>query len=608
MKIGNYTLDAREEEIILDIFERVKQNFPHSEISERESIIGIGEAGRFLFCYFLYEDGEVFVKFKRLRRLPLDASEEIQKNLEATVRLFNTEEMKRGSFRRESTDSANSAGEQPKTRDEALEELYLAYLEALSKLPQGRQKQGFDSCSARLKNALTRGGIHTVGDLLSLTPPEVMKIPNLGRKTFEELCSFLHKSAENEEAYTEISSNAAREIQGRVAKICYVNKKREPVCLKFDDTLSQFDEKSEEFESLYLELLDNVNGLGTAKLTPREYEILLLRLGVNEEAQSLQEIGVLYGFSRERIRQLQAKAMRKMLRKLTKNDTVLELECERQRIADKMLEFGADIFLYGVYTHSKSPRLVAFISDVYLQTDKEHSEILRTLRELREQKERTDFSLEKKRAFNERVLSLITFPERVRRITEADFARLKNDRVIPSDEKFCFEKDGVGYECDTGEQLSFLKKLLSNSTFAAIKTQSLKIPVEDSYFYSDFQCLAHDGRFVLIEVSSLLYMCTQRNVKKYYALREYCERYGFGYSVTDGRGGSFFDITEENEKFSSALLAEIQKNGYVDYQTYRKKYDETGAKIKNLLALIKKHDLNLSFPFLLCKSDKCPKS
>jgi hypothetical protein len=96
-------------------------------------------------------------------------------------------------------------------------------------------------------------------------------------------------------------------------------------------------------------------------------------------------------------------------------------------------------------------------------------------------------------------------------------------------------------------------------------------------------------------------MCEYKNIEKFKALRNYCEKYGFGYLITDERGNSFEHIDEENCEFSRFVLKEIDDHGHIGYHKYKQIYAQTNASVKNLITLIKKHKLRFSFPFLLEK-------
>jgi hypothetical protein len=208
---------------------------------------------------------------------------------------------------------------------------------------------------------------------------------------------------------------------------------------------------------------------------------------------------------------------------------------------------------------------------------------------------------EEKSLFNEALFRQIVFP-RERHITDADFARLQSASAEGEERAHLITFEGVTYPCTSQVSQSLLEKLLKNRTFKAIKLRALKFPNGDREAVSAFQCLTHDNRLVLIEPAQLLHMCTRYAVEKYDALRAYCQKYGFGYLMTDGRGNSFEEITEENPAFSAAILAELSARGAVSFDVYKPLFDQTGATVENFLALIKRESLKFSLsPFRLTR-------
>jgi len=92
-----------------------------------------------------------------------------------------------------------------------------------------------------------------------------------------------------------------------------------------DSHLGNFieDKESERHEDkIFLESLIEVVHWCLNSLTPRESKILCLRFGIDTtHDHTLEELGVLFGLTRERIRQIEAKALRK-LRHPSRSDTL----------------------------------------------------------------------------------------------------------------------------------------------------------------------------------------------------------------------------------------------------------------------------------------------
>ena len=74
-------------------------------------------------------------------------------------------------------------------------------------------------------------------------------------------------------------------------------------------------------------LLDDIKGM-LEELSQKERDVLILRFGLNNDGQkkTLDEIGTIYGVSRERIRQIENRAISK-LKKLCKNPLLFDQKC-----------------------------------------------------------------------------------------------------------------------------------------------------------------------------------------------------------------------------------------------------------------------------------------
>jgi RNA polymerase sigma factor (sigma-70 family) len=85
------------------------------------------------------------------------------------------------------------------------------------------------------------------------------------------------------------------------------------VDLGFEDISRMLDDPTQD-PSLRLERQDIVGAVGTIleELTERERKIINLRFGIDGKEHSLLEVADMFGVTRERVRQIEAKALRKM--------------------------------------------------------------------------------------------------------------------------------------------------------------------------------------------------------------------------------------------------------------------------------------------------------
>ena len=605
MTVGKYTLSPEEEGRVLAIYEQLKVHFPSAELDFREEIIGIGEEGRYRFCYFALREGELRVKFKHRSWLSLDDEAAIERDITATVARFRATEMTLPKRRRREKAREKTAASQPTYRPQMpeitkeapplYEEMLQLCKEALANIPNDKTNTGFDRCSPPLRRALHHSFLFSVEELYNRFSDEAITLPRIGSARLRELCGFLLTLVPKEVCLSE----AAKEIRQRTEAIDYLQTAQREAPVLLGDIPLGFEAEGD-YHSLYVELISHIDESASIKLRPREQAILRARLGIGEPAKDLEEIGDAHGVTRECIRQLVKKATRKMGYKLTSNDTLLQLESRKIGLVTRIAERSAGGFLSYLLAREECPAFIQFVCDAYLRTEIDLPTFKRAFKRVLARKTLQRKQLESTRCFNDEIYGHIIFPAEKRPITDGDFERLKtkgatSDRDLAPPDLFPDEEPPKG--ADPEQRL--LQKLLESGTFKDIAAKALKIPFRNNFFYQDLQCLTHEGTLVLIEVESVFNMGNSTNMERFRMLREYCERYGFGYLITDGRGNSFEHLNEENAAFSAAVLAEIDRCGWIGYPRYREIYSETQATQKHLLALIKNHKLHLSRPFTL---------
>ncbi len=569
MRIQDYTLTKLEEDRVRIILELFRSAFPSARIDEREEIIGIGEEGRYLFCYFSRIDGKTCVKFKKRDWLDLEDAAAILSDAEKTVALFKAEPL--------------TISRKPKEKP----------------LADGQTAE-FDLCSRRLRHVLYNNRIFTVRDLLSYTPEQLRRIKGIGRKSIRELCAFLKDRIAEDER-----------LAARVADTGWAACQRNPYCaaewlkpthralpLRVEDIRTDFEQDEEMLAELLEEIKDNALAIATEKLRESERGIFCARLGLGQPPQTLQAIGEIHAITRERVRQRVSKAMRRVGGSGASTEPLLALEEKKIELIARIEAITAGAFLsFLVFTNTAEP-LLRFIATYYLHTDADIKQWEKQCRALLISHRRGTALAQKMQAYNERVYGDIRFPCR-RPITEADFGRLRS--AAPDREASVYLFQGEAYPYATAAEKTVLRRFLVNQTFKRVRTHALRIPLERGFYSPSLQCLTHDGHLVIVDVLPLFHMCVYENIKKFEALKSYCERYGFGYLIIDDRGHSFETCTEENAEFSAAMLRELAQMGCVTFVRYALIYKQTKANYRHLLALVKNHNLHLSLPFLLKK-------
>lgn len=341
------------------IFLSFQKVFPAIQYDERMSIVGIGETGKHLLCYFRKDiNNTVWVKFKSdAKGVPLveGSEEDLSFYIDETIKIFqhNNFIVKTG------CSNSNKAVVVTETRLKCLDELFIIdFYDDTTKSEENFKKlldvvipcygdiyiDGY--VSRRLTRALTRGEIKKISDLSGCTILKLKGIHYFGKQCFEELISLLrrlekefykreNKIPEIESLYeTATLRNVkilSRQLQtcaylesidyddsyfedGTVGQVlCLRKKQQNGLQVRFannkEELVNQYLSNEEYFpkvlnqtKELFLYFIDKVFQDKTIE-NERDKEIMCLRIGIGCREHNLQEIGARFGITRECVRQ-----------------------------------------------------------------------------------------------------------------------------------------------------------------------------------------------------------------------------------------------------------------------------------------------------------------
>ena len=135
--------------------------------------------------------------------------------------------------------------------------------------------------------------------------------------------------------------------------------------------------------------------------------------------------------------------------------------------------------------------------------------------------------------------------------------------------------DGYVYEADSQQEISTLKKLISHDAFKRLRGQCINIPYryggKTHNYYPDFIILTQTNKIIIMEVKEIAQMNTKQNIKKYDALKRYCEKNGYLYIMCD----KTFKPYEKLSKFTASSRVEtaiddaLDEKGCFDYSDFK---------------------------------------
>lgn len=386
MQLIEFTTESCVKERVDYIFNSLKVVFPFIRYDERDTIIGIGEEGKYLLCYFkLGNEGEKQVKFKSLKAPLLLMGEiaDIENALNETIALFHDNDMTIRP-REKTTQPKNPSKKTNKTVEDEVSVEQAEFTNIMASIQPNYDMTEIESvASRRLFNALFSAGIISVGDLRKWTYYELKQISGFGKKSYEELCSLLLSLSNNvlpealskrnigflnikatqktinkwentseAKAYLlSINDDETQFAEGTLGKVlCLRRKARQYKGFTLDKTVDEIKTQYLSNQKYFSEVASRVEELITEMIKwvaepERNFPMLCSYIGLNCEPLPLREVGAKYGLTGERVNQIFKKTLIKMSHTFSmKKEEGLYRFIQKGRLLKEINEYGIEAF------------------------------------------------------------------------------------------------------------------------------------------------------------------------------------------------------------------------------------------------------------------------
>lgn len=298
----------------------------------------------------------------------------------------------------------------------------------------------------------------------------------------------------------------------------------------------------------------------------RNTEIFKQRMGISDDnTLTLEEVGLKYNLTRERTRQIILKSIKEL--KKYKNDYIIIFN----NIADS--ENLLNYFLVGIMNTFN----VHFLKVILDIIDLDIYDIITIKINLNIKEEKALKLEDYYHDLEKRIYGLINFP--CKTVNASNFF---NELVV---ERHPFNVNNIGtrklYKLNVKAEYESLmeKKLIyrfSQFSFVkSLKTQSLSIDYDydnkHMKYYPDIQILTRDNKLIIVEAKPIYNMMDKHVIEKYKALKNYCQKNGYGYVMMDERYNTIESILSLNidKNIEENFINFVKNKGQIDYNGYK---------------------------------------
>jgi len=506
----------------------------------------------------------------------------------------------------------------------------------------------------RLCNCLKNMGIEDVRQALHFTDRDFLRQDNFGRKTLREWKAFkeridghdvsLQSSPPNEEEpiFSEKQTKLLqRDIDLLKAIAAYDKSDAGQYASQIRNALFSLKQHVRSFEKILLDIhFDDEekiqsdteyedNGVTAQKIleliediitfhikNERAAQIARLRLGLaeNNGTLTLQEIGDQIGVTRERVRQLETKAMRTLRASVQKRAPPYSSELynacaqlflgKEDEPIELILKFCKRFYISSV-DQTKIAMLLGMSLKLFAKERAAKSIIYAKRRELDKQtwKETGKLLKDQKYLFQwGKIFSQGIYPENRTKFDGVISGMTGRQREINAESigrtgSFYSEKCKREIAYESGEEHHLYLIMEKTERVAWYQEQPVGIPylIEDREYryFPDLAVVTNDGYGTIVEVKAAFNMVDILTLRKAAAATKWLHKKGMGYILTDSNGRSLKNLSTEppSEHIEQKLLDYIDQNGKLNYETYKTLVDGKKLNQSAFISFIVHNDL-----------------
>lgn len=344
-------------------------------------------------------------------------------------------------------------------------------------------------------------------------------------------------------------------------------------------------------------------------LTSRERNMLFRYYGVGGyDPMTLEKIGKSMRISNERARQIIDKSVKKITER-SQYKTVIDQPsvCQQlgaylnQHVGDgrTSLDAARAILESGLLVLDEpleQPLLALILTGIRLKDAK------KAISKVREEAQATEKRLQSQGRIDlifEGILRAIEWPLITINAREQFGKVIGQTRKTNQNEKGLYEffdskKAGRAIYYDSKLELSFYELLEMASQVEYYAEQPFPIKYGDEMtlkYFPDVYVLLKDGRGIIFEIKPSFLMPLANNLRKFRALKEFCEKEGLGYSMTDMRA-IFAELrrTKVRSEYKTAVLNAIERQP-ISWPEYIKIKDAFEPSKEEFIALVVQNEL-----------------